>query len=337
MQRTSDPAAAQPARGASRTVTLLAVLAGLLMIGLAGALAFFILRPGQPAAAPPVPAQPVAEQPAAASPPPSEQPVPAPAEEEPTEEEPIEAEPGAVQDQPDDQSQTFVFELGDAQEEGETGATTPAAASKRARAVRRRIKKSKPAGKKAAVAEKTATPAGGGDDLLAAVTQPDGEKTQTAKSDDDPFAEPIGGKKSEPAEPSAEAAPEPEKAKPPPPDPNRSIDDLLNSAISDKKKKAAKPPAAEKPATAALPAEPSRAQILSGIRGVLPSAKACGQGKGGTAQARITVSGNTGRVSNVTVTGVDTAVGNCISNALRRARFPKFSKPTFNISYPISL
>jgi hypothetical protein len=70
---------------------------------------------------------------------------------------------------------------------------------------------------------------------------------------------------------------------------------------------------------------------------VLPAAKACGQGAGGTAQSQITVAGATGQTTDVKVAGVDEAVGSCIADALRRARFPRFSRPTFNISYPIRL
>jgi hypothetical protein len=54
----------------------------------------------------------------------------------------------------------------------------------------------------------------------------------------------------------------------------------------------------------------------------------------GTAEVQITVSGTTGRVTNATVTGITGEVGSCIARAARNAKFPKFSKPTFQVKYP---
>lgn len=340
--RTSVPPARPPAR-ASRTSLLLALASGIIIVGLAAASAVFILKPVKPAE-PPAAGVAAAANPQPAEPPPTQEPAVQEQQGEEADESgegdtPAEAEgEGEAPAEAEGEAHTFVFELDEQPDETEEvkGKAGPgaSAAKGRARPRRTRFKKAKPAGKATATAGKSAP--------AAAETKPaDTGKPETA-GDDDPFAEPIKSGKSAPAEKPAETAAE--KKKPPAPDPNRSIDDLLDEAITDKaKSKPAKPAttsastSAEKPASVALPAEPSRAQILSAIRAVLPSAKACGRGAGGTAQSRITVAGSTGRAVDVKVSGVDAAVGNCIANALRKARFPKFSKPTFNVSYPIRL
>jgi hypothetical protein len=57
-------------------------------------------------------------------------------------------------------------------------------------------------------------------------------------------------------------------------------------------------------------------------------------GEKGTAEVAITVAGTTGRVTNATVTGITGEVGSCIAKAARNAKFPRFSKPTFQVKYP---
>jgi predicted Zn finger-like uncharacterized protein len=128
---------------------------------------------------------------------------------------------------------------------------------------------------------------------------------------------------------------------------NRSIDDLLSGA--DKGTGATKPAApapapAAAPAAAAstnaeasdLPASPSRDETLAAMRGVESAVRACtvGQNITGTAEAEIVVAGNTGRITSANVTGITGNVGSCIARAVRNARFPHFTKPTFSIKYP---
>jgi predicted Zn finger-like uncharacterized protein len=137
------------------------------------------------------------------------------------------------------------------------------------------------------------------------------------------------------------------KPTPKPSSKNRSIDDLLSGAD---KGTAASKPAAPAPAPAAapaqaasaaaeasdLPASPSRDETLAAMRGVESAVRACtvGQNITGTAEAEIVVAGNTGRITSANVTGITGNVGSCIARAVRNARFPHFTKPTFSIKYP---
>jgi predicted Zn finger-like uncharacterized protein len=124
---------------------------------------------------------------------------------------------------------------------------------------------------------------------------------------------------------------------------SRSIDDLLDGA-GDKpvaKKEPAPAPAAAPAASAAasdaddMPPSPSRDEVLAAMRGVEPAVRACATGsEKGMAEVQITVSGTTGRVTNATVTGITGEVGSCIARAARNAKFPKFSKPNFQVKYP---
>jgi predicted Zn finger-like uncharacterized protein len=125
---------------------------------------------------------------------------------------------------------------------------------------------------------------------------------------------------------------------------SRSIDDLLDGAADKNapptpKKEAAAPAAAA--ATSAseggedMPASPSRDEVLAAMRGVESAVRACATGsEKGTAEVQITVAGTTGRVTNATVTGITGEVGSCIARAARNAKFPRFSKPTFQVKYP---
>ena len=72
------------------------------------------------------------------------------------------------------------------------------------------------------------------------------------------------------------------------------------------------------------------------MRGVESGVRACASAEAmtGTAEVSITVAGPTGRVTTATVTGITGNVGSCIARAVRGARFPHFTKPTFSIKYP---
>ncbi len=116
---------------------------------------------------------------------------------------------------------------------------------------------------------------------------------------------------------------------------DRSIDDLLDGAV-DKKAKAAAA-AAVAPAEN-LPESPSRDEVRDAMRGVEESVKACAEGQDGlgTAEVQIQVA-STGRVMSATVSGVQGPAGSCIARAVRSAKFPRFSKPTFAVKYPYRL
>jgi predicted Zn finger-like uncharacterized protein len=122
----------------------------------------------------------------------------------------------------------------------------------------------------------------------------------------------------------------------------RSIDDLLDGAASDKSPapKPAAPTAAAVPTPAAedsdLPDSPSRDEILAAMRGVESAVRACAEGQQvqGTAEVQLTITGNNGRVTTANVGGITGTVGSCIARAVRNAKFPRFTKPTFSVKYP---
>lgn len=88
-----------------------------------------------------------------------------------------------------------------------------------------------------------------------------------------------------------------------------------------------------------LPEQPDREQVLSALRAMQPAVRACGGGQHGTAMTSLSVSGQTGRVSSASVTGAfqGTPVSTCVANAARGARFPRFSRATFNVTFPFAI
>jgi hypothetical protein len=125
---------------------------------------------------------------------------------------------------------------------------------------------------------------------------------------------------------------------------SRSIDDLLSGAVDKNAPPRGAPAPAPAPAPAAaadsagsdLPETPSRDETLAAMRGVESAVRACaaGQSVQGTAEVQMTVSGSTGRVTTANVNGITGAVGSCIARAVRNAKFPHFTKPSFAIKYP---
>jgi hypothetical protein len=110
------------------------------------------------------------------------------------------------------------------------------------------------------------------------------------------------------------------------------IDDLLDGAISGAKKPA---PKEEAPAASALPASPSREQMMSALGVAKGKAAKC---KGpGVATASITITGKSGRASSVNVTGVEGPAKSCVEKAVRSTSFPKFQKDTFEVKFPFKL
>jgi predicted Zn finger-like uncharacterized protein len=119
---------------------------------------------------------------------------------------------------------------------------------------------------------------------------------------------------------------------------DKSIDDLLDSALGGAGKP--KPAAPSKPAASAdLPQSPSRDDVISAMKGVAPRVSSCGNGQSGVAMCKVTVSGSTGRVTNVDVSGqfAGTPVASCIVREVSKAKFNKFSNPSFSVAYPFKL
>ena len=99
-----------------------------------------------------------------------------------------------------------------------------------------------------------------------------------------------------------------------------------------------RPAAEEPPPPANLPVTPDRDAVLAAMRSVQPLVEACAGERHGVATVQITV-GSSGRVRSALVTGdfSGTPEGSCVARAVRRARFPQFTQPTFEITYPFSL
>jgi hypothetical protein len=66
---------------------------------------------------------------------------------------------------------------------------------------------------------------------------------------------------------------------------------------------------------------------------------ACGEGQHGIATVAITFAGNTGRVTNASVSGqfAGTPIGSCIARAVRAATVPRFARDSFTVNYPFRL
>lgn len=130
----------------------------------------------------------------------------------------------------------------------------------------------------------------------------------------------------------AEKAPE-EKPAAKQPAADRSIDDLLDTAVAKKGSAAAAPAAATGGAEA-----PSRADVLAAMRKIEGEVRACAANEAtpvsGTANVAITVVGSTGKVTNAEVSGLTGPVGSCIARVARTATFAPFTRDKFSVTYP---
>lgn len=96
--------------------------------------------------------------------------------------------------------------------------------------------------------------------------------------------------------------------------------------------------APEPSADADLPATPDRATIQAVLEGRLAAVTACTEGAHGLADVDIVIA-SSGRITTATVNGpfAGTPIGSCIARAVRAARFPAFSQPRFEVTYPYHL
>jgi predicted Zn finger-like uncharacterized protein len=195
-----------------------------------------------------------------------------------------------------------------------------------------------PAAQAPTAAAPAADPAPGADEPSGDSPRADKPAATAREREDNERRKPRGGGDGpktveKPAEKPVEAAPAPAKSTG-----DKSIDDLLDSALSGKP--AAKPAAAKPAAPAAdLPSSPSRDDVISAMKGVAGKVSACGKGETGVAMTKITVTGATGKVSNVDVTGgfAGTPTASCIVREVSKAKFNKFSQSTFSVAYPFKL
>jgi len=97
------------------------------------------------------------------------------------------------------------------------------------------------------------------------------------------------------------------------------------------KKSAPEPPPAD------LPEQPSKEALKAALKKVEPAVNKCGGGEKGMAMVALTVKGSSGKVSSAKVTSGPFKSGpasSCIVKAVKKARFPKFSKSSLSFSYP---
>jgi hypothetical protein len=156
-----------------------------------------------------------------------------------------------------------------------------------------------------------------------------------------PAKKPRESGKGEKETPAAAQAPAPAPTPAPAPKKSsgeQSIDDLLSGALG-KPGSAPKPAPVAKPAAADLPSAPGRDDVLGALKAVAPKVSACGNGQSGIATAKIAVSGSTGRVTSVDVSGqfAGTPVAACVSREVGKAKFPKFSQPSFSVTFPFKI
>lgn len=91
------------------------------------------------------------------------------------------------------------------------------------------------------------------------------------------------------------------------------------------------------PSAAPTSATPSRGDVVAAMRAVEPLAQACGRG-GGTVLVRFTFRGHDGRVERVEVPGdLPEARRACLERASQAARVPPFTRPSFDVRYPLRL
>lgn len=89
-----------------------------------------------------------------------------------------------------------------------------------------------------------------------------------------------------------------------------------------------------------LPDSPSRNDVKTALQGVSGAVKSCRKGSGGTATVNVVFSGKTGRATSTRVTSgpfKGTPVGDCIENAVKRARVPRFKQSSFKVTFPYRL
>jgi predicted Zn finger-like uncharacterized protein len=139
------------------------------------------------------------------------------------------------------------------------------------------------------------------------------------------------------SEPAAIAEPE-RKAPAPAKSGPKSIDELLDGALSNSSAPSKPKSGGDSAASNAnLPDTPSRESALAAMNGVKPAVQACAKGEGGVATVTVNVAGASGHVTTAQVNGVTGPAGSCIATAVRKAQFPKFRQAVFKLTFPFKL
>lgn len=144
------------------------------------------------------------------------------------------------------------------------------------------------------------------------------------------------------AQPSA-AGPVVAPAAPPVGPDGRSVDDLLDQALSSSsaKQEQERSARADRAVAAAntIPVVPSRDDVTRAMTILLPAIRGCAAGQSGLATVGIVVK-NDGRVENVSVTGAPfegDRSGKCMEGVVRHAKFPRFQQSSFRIQFPFAI
>ena len=88
----------------------------------------------------------------------------------------------------------------------------------------------------------------------------------------------------------------------------------------------------------ALPTQPSRSQVRRAMGSVAGQVMACRSLVESQTRVNATVNvSNSGAVQSASVSGGTPAVQQCVQRAVQRARFPRFSEPSFSVTYPFVL
>lgn len=148
---------------------------------------------------------------------------------------------------------------------------------------------------------------------------------------------------------SASTAPAKRAAATPPPtkaaNGTSSLDALLAGATKRQKGKAGTSAAVEAvtgsgggEASSSLPVQPSRAQVRRAMGSVASQVMACRSMVNAQTRVNATVNvASAGNVTSASVSGGTPAVQQCVRRAITRARFPRFSRATFTVTYPYIL
>ncbi len=111
-------------------------------------------------------------------------------------------------------------------------------------------------------------------------------------------------------------------------EPESELGSLLDSDVASGKKSP----------TGALPKTPSRGDVKNAMRPIASQAAKCSKYSKGTVKLKITV-GSNGRVTSSSPVGgtAGATAGNCVAMIARKAKFPKFSNPSFTFNFPVKL
>lgn len=187
-----------------------------------------------------------------------------------------------------------------------------------------------------------AAPSGREPSRVGAAAKSTAERTAEAgraASGDAPASEPVGEQDDDVGARTLAAAFGPsQKPEADPPGAERGLDELLDQAFEGSGGRRDRPLPALSTAESLAPT-PTREQVNEAMAVLLPAIRGCAMGQSGLATASIVVT-NDGKVASVSVAGAPfagAASGRCMEGVLRKARFVRFSQPTFRVKFPFAI